>query len=1147
MRGLLPVLLVLCGSGLSLAQSTNSGDIRGTVMDQSGALIPGATVTVTNVATGVTKTLQSNQDGIYDTSSIVVGDYTVTITKDGFDKLVRGPVTVKVGFTTVNANLKIGATTTEVTVNTDVPLLQTETGDQTTVLESKTMDQLPQVGTPNWENFMILLPGATGAPGASQGATNPGQEVSTNGNLPYSNVLADGASTTLSHSQNANPAIFETVDELQVSLSSFSAQYGIGGMVVNQITKGGTNKFHGEAYDFIQNSFFNSAPRTVGGPQPVPFLRYHDFGGNVGGPVLKNKAFFFFDYDQILDHGAASNSTQTVPTTAIMGGDFSTETRTIYDPTTQTIAYDANGNPYPVRKSFLQEYGSNAIPSSLFDPVANAFQQIAYPTPSHHIPDGKFIPGTVNNLGLLQNNWYSSVPQSTPYRRYFGRFDYDITPKNRLTMSVTQSDTPVLYPSSVTFCPVNCQMGDVDNYNPQITDVWTINDHLINEARMGYTAQLNFYRDETLGAGYAAKLGWQFAKADTIPNIQFTNTYPYAWVSPQTNAAYKEHVYDPSDVVTMIRGKHILHFGGEMLIYQDNSTAWGNTNAGTFQFSGQYTQQWTLDAKGVAHPNTNTGVEYADLLLGLSNNWNASVTPEYGARLKSPQVFVQDDWKLRPNLTVNLGLRYQINHGWNEVHGNEDSFDASVLNPATGTLGAYWYGNTHANGRDALLANVYNTFLPRVGFNWQPHQDMTVRAGAGLYSYNWSLDNYGSGMGAPFGASGSISDQTNGIIPAVKLGGNGTECAQGTPTGACSGAGPALPYTQASSDPARFNGQNASFNLYHTPVPKIVQYNFAVQQQLGANYMFELSYVGSHGFNLSAPTDLNAVLAQNFSTNDTAYRPYAQYQSITGNIYNGISNYNSLQAQLNKRTSYGLAFSANYVWSHFLDDQDSSGWGSREGPQNWQIANDTSANYGNSNFDMRQSFKARVVYDLPVGRGKAFLNNNMIVDEVLGGWQVASTIVLASGQPFMVTVPTGTFSTVGASEQHDGSEYPNWNPGVSYKAAHQNAETWINPQAFTLPADGTFGNVARNSLIGPGYQSINLSAGKQFDIWENVKFQLRADASNVFNHTSLGNPGTLTLENPDANGVFQATQQSTQITGNSISGRSLQFTGKLTF
>ncbi|MFT4113242.1 carboxypeptidase regulatory-like domain-containing protein [Silvibacterium sp.] len=1135
------ILAVAMGAGSApvWAQSMNAGDIRGTITDATGAVIPGTTITVLNVDTGVSKSFTSDDAGVFDTGSIVTGNYTVTFTKDGFEQLVRGPITLQVGYSTVNGNLKVGAVSQKVVVNTDIPLLQTESGEQKTTLDAKSMAQLPQT-TQDWENFMILLPGATGTPASSAGANNPGQEVAINGNLPYSNVLADGASTTLSHSSNANPEVFENVAELQVNTSTFSAQYGIGGAVFNQISKGGTSQFHGTAYDYWQNDKLNANNFGFASQPTVPFSRYNDFGGSIGGPILKKRMFFYFNYDQIVNHGAASNATNSIPTAAVMGGDF-TGQYTIYDPTTQTIAYDSKGNPYPVRKSFQEEYGSNAIPAAMIDSVANKFQQF-YPTASNHIAGGKFIPGSIGSDGELQNNFYSSVPQSTPYRKYFGRLDFDITKTNRLTLSDTQSDTPVVYPNGVTACPIGCQSGDVDNNNAQVTDVWNISPTTINEARLGYTWQGNFYQDLTLGQGYPSALGWQFAKADSIPNIQYDRNYPYAWIEPSANAVYKEHVFDPSDVVTMIRGRHILHFGGEFLIYRDDSTAWGNTNAGTMTFAGQYTEQWTLDANGVASPDTSTGLEYADFLLGLPNSWNASVSPEYGARLKSPQVFIQDDWKLRPNLTINLGLRYQINHGWNEITGNEAVWDPEVLNTATNQDGAYWYGSTKAHGRGALQADVYNTILPRVGFSWQPKQDTTLNGGFGVYSYNWSLDTYGGGMGGAVLSSGNDSDQTNGITPITKLDGPGTIYGTSTP----------LPYSAASTSPTRFNGQAVTYNEFHTPVPKIYQYNVALQKMIGSNMMTELSYVGSHGFNLNYPTDLNAVPEQYFSTNDTAYRPYSAYQGITGSSNNGISNYNSLQATISRRLAQGFSYSFNYVWSHFLDDQDSSAWGSRSGQQNYQQANNPSGNYSNSNFDIRNAFKGYALYELPFGKGRLFLNHNALLDEVIGGWQLSGTIVLSSGNPFTV------YGTQ-ANYQQAGSVFPDWNPAVKdVKPAHRSARCepgypgcaneWYNPEAFIKPADGAFGNVRRNSLYGPGIDQVNLSAGKTFSIYENVKLNIRADASNAFNHASFGMP-TQQLTGPsgqEAGQPYTWTGQQ-QITGTTVGGRTVQLAAHINF
>jgi len=1162
MRWGLALLLIVEG-GACLGQSVNSGDIRGSVTDPAGALLPQVTVNVLNVDTGVAKDYSTNQDGLYDTSSIVTGSYKITFTKVGFESLARGPITLEVGFTTINAQLSIGSATEEVVVSTDVPLLTTESGDQSVVLSDKVMGELPQVG-PDWENFMFLLPGATNTLSSGVGS------LSINGNLPYSNVLQNGVTQTLPSSQNATVANFENVAEIQVSMSSFSAQYEIGGMIFNQITKSGTNNFHGTAYDYIQNDALNANSYGFLSQPTVPYIRQNHFGGAIGGPVLKKKMFFYFDFDQIIDHGSASNSTNSIPTAAVMSGDF-TGQWPIYDPTTQTIAHDSSGNPYPVRKTFQSEYGKNAIPSSMFDSVAAKFEQF-YPTPGGStcqnnspsiqahciIAGGKFIPASIGSEGEAQNNFYSTSPASYPTKRYFGRLDYDITPNNRLSMSDSQDDSPDIYPSSVTPGPIGWETGDVTDNQAQITDVWNISPNMINEARIGYTFEDSDFGDLSLGKGLGAQLGWKFGVLDDFPAIEFSNQYPYAWITPSTNAIYIQHVFDPSDVVTMIRGKHVLHFGGEFLIYRDDSTQWGNANAGTMNYSGQYTQEWAVDPKtGVASPNPVTGLEYADFLLGLSQSWNANFSPEFGGRLKSPQVFAQDDFKLHPNLTLNLGLRYQINHGWNEVHGNEASFDPRVLNPATKTLGAFWYGATHANGRTSILANVFDDFMPRVGFSWLPNPNTTIRGGFGLFSYSWSLDTYaseGSVMGGAFPSTGNDTDETNGITPVTQLDGTGT--IYGTST--------KLPYTVHSNgyNPANYNGEGVSYSDFHTPIPKIYQWNFAVQHQLKTNLVAEIGYVASHGYDLSYPTDLNAVPKSKLSSNDSQNRPYPVYQGISGSTNNAISNYNSLQASITNRMSNGVSLSFNYVWSHMLDTQDSSGWGSRAGPQNWQIANDTRANYSNSNFDIRDAFKGYAIYELPVGKGRHFLNNNMLADEVIGGWQVSGTLYLSTGTPYSVYGTQNTY-------QLAGSAFPNWVPGVNPKPAHQSAKCeagsgaqygclneWFNPAAFSEPANGTFGNVKRNILYGPGTDTVNLSAFKNFSLpWEGIKLKLSCAATNAFNHAAFSNPGGGLQGSPGvgqpyswyttaSNGALVGTQQ---ISGINVGGRYAELQLRLDF
>ena len=1094
---------VILSGAVAFAQNTNSGDIRGTVTDTTGAVIPGVTVTVKDIDKGVTHTYTTDGSGVYDTGSIVPDHYLITFTKDGFEKYVRGPITLQVAVVGVNAEMKVGASTQEVVVNTDVPLLQTETGSQSQTLESKQLLNLPQVGA-DWQNFITLLPGASSTVFNNRG----GQAASINGNLPYNTVLGDGATTTLPMSENSNVMVLETVSEVKVDDSAFSAQYGIGGVTFNQISKGGSNTWHGSGYEFFQNNALNAAPYAFGQKSTVPVLRYNNFGGSVSGPIIKDKMFFYFNYDRTLDYGGASNGFITVPTAAMLNGDFSGQP-TIYDPTTQHV--DANGVLH--RTSFAQEYGQgNKIPTNLMDPVAKAIQAY-YPQAN--------TAGTLVN-GQVTNNYFYNVPSSNPYTKYFGRLDYNINANNHMIVSETNTDNPAEYLNQG-ICPINCQHGDVSNDNAQVSVVSTISPRTINEARFGFTDQLNFFTPFSINEGFPAKLGWNFAKADVFPDIQVNGSCCFE-LQPQSNAVYKEFVFDPSDVITLTRGRHVLHFGGEFLITRADSTAWGNENAGQMQFSGVY----TASTQGTA---SSTGVPYADFLLGYANGWNANVTPEFGGRMKSPQLFVQDDFKVRPNLTVNLGLRWQGMTGWTEVKGNMKSFDPSVANPANNTNGAMWYGVTHANGRNRLEAPVWSTFLPRAGFSYGFRPDSVIRGGIGLYAYTWSLDTYGPGMGGAFGSSGSVSDNTNGIDPVVLLSSDGNTNYQGAAGKSINSA-----FQKAPLGADAYNGQGVSYQAYHTPVPKILQWNLSLQQQFGHNMVAEIAYVASHGYNLLFPVDINQVpenkLAANDASGATNARPYPLFQGIggggSGGTNNAVSNYNSLQVSLTKRLSSGLQFNTNYTWSHMLDTIDSSGWGSSSGTQGYQNSYSPGANYGSSNFDIRNSFKESALYDLPFGRNRRFLNSNTLLDEVIGGWQLAPTLIWSSGQPFTPVMQTNQ------SFSQAGDQYPNLvgNPTLQQAGVNE----WFNVNAFASPGAGAFGDLHRNSLYGPHYLLANLALGKTFHVWERVNFELRGEANNFINHPSFGLPDTNIGPGHTA-----------QITSVSVGGRTMQLYGRISF
>jgi hypothetical protein len=1168
------LLLGCAGGGALFGQNTNSGDIRGTVTDPTGAVIPGVRVTVKDVDKGVTKTFTTDGAGLYDTGSIVPDHYLITFTKDGFTTYERGPITLDVSTQTINGQLKVGSQTQRVVVMTDVPLLSTESGSVETTLTSETMEQLPQTNLgADWEIFTVLLPGAAGAPESANSASNPGTAVSINGNLPFSTVLADGATTTLPQSQNSDVAVFDTVAEVKIASNGFSAQYGQGGILYNQITKGGTSQFHGSAYERFDNNALNAFAYQFGVTNPQQSsLRFNNFGFSIGGPIIPHKMFFFFDYDKTIDNTVNLN-TETLPVGSNAGmavGDFSAPGMPLlYDPTTQVIQQTgqvtytllgvAPGQPPTVtqacpcviRHTFADEYhNGNRIPQNMINPVSQNFQGLI----TSFAKGATFQPLGVGKTKLVQgvvtNNYSYVTPGINPFTKFFGRLDYDFAPNNRFTASVTESDNPGFsFGNGAQFCPVNCENEDVSRDNAQVSDVWNFSSNLINEARFGFTDQMNFFLPSTSGLNYPQMLGYQMAKINLLPGFGAGSINGFG-PGPLSPFIYKEFAWDPSDVVTLIRGRHIMHFGGEFLIGTDDATQYGFESAGAPGFGGLYTSQ---GGSITNHNDTGNGTyggdgaAYADFLLGQMSSWGANDTSEFGARTKSPQLFFQDDWKFRPNLTINLGLRWQGHTGWSEVHGNETTFDPTLTNPANGSMGAIWYAFNQTNGRNQLVAPQWNVWMPRVGISWQPMNNTVIRGGIGVYDSTLSIDTYGGGMGAAFGSSGGTNDITNGICPVQEISANGsmpdtTDPGCGVVTNGTNfnTLTPNASYITAASTPDARNDQSVGQTNFHTPLPRNLQWNVDVQRQIGNNFVLDVAYVGNHGYDETFNgIDLNQVPQNLLSANDLGSKPYPLFNNIGGAINTAVSNYNALQAQISKRMSFGLQFSVNYTWSHFLDDIDSSGFGSREGFQNYQNAFKPSDNYANSNFDIRNMFKGQAIYTLPFGKGKQFLNNNWVLDELLGGWQVSSVWVIEGGNPMGITTGNNnTSNNQSGAYTQEAERVPGQDINL-HGSTKSRLGAWYNYNALTLPTNFTYGNFLRNQVYGPGVVNVAGSLGKTFDIWpeHNVKFELRADAGNVLNKPSFGQP----------NGNAVGPGQINNITSVTVGGRAIQLFGHVTF
>ncbi len=1086
---------------LAWGQASNAADVTGSVTDSSGAAIPGVQVIVRDLDKNLERTVLTNASGIYDTGALVPADrYTLTFKKDGFAVLERGPLTLSTGITGLNVELGLAQSTQSVVVqDTSTPLLETATGEMSNTLPQETLQNLPQTGTtPDWQSFLTFLPGTRGNGGNNN---SPGMGgVSVNGSLPFSNALLDGASISSPMSNNViNTPIFDSVAEVKMSDSTFSAQYAGGGIVYNQISKGGGNSFHGVGFEYFKNTALIAAPFGFNGVSYKTPIHLNDFGGAIGGPVVKNKIFFFFALENTINHTTPAVSFITVPTAAMRQGNFA-GMNTIYDPTSQSV----DPNTGVVTR---QPFANNQIPLPMLDSVAKNIQTY-YPQPNYA--------GQVVN-GINTNNYNYLAPTTAPKRKYFGRFDADVLNNNRITGSAAWNDGPQLPFSPV--APLNRAPGDVENMSGQLSDYWTISAHATNEFRIGFMGEYDQFHPDTLNQGWPAKLGLQFSKADVFPTATISNYYA---LGSGLNTAYKENVFDISDQLTLIRGRHIMHFGGQFIVFRADSTAWGNIYGANVGFTGVYTAGSNVGALA-----STTGSAYADFLLGYAQNWSATISPEYGGRLKNPGVFFQDDFKVSRKLTLNLGLRWEGNTGWSDVHGNERSFDPNVVNPVTGAAGAMWYAVTHANGRTSLQKPVWNNWLPRFGFAYLLTPKTSVRGGFGMYTFPWNVDTYASaGLGNAFTQSGNQTDSTGNVSPVVILSSDGNTNYQGA-----KGSSINSRFRLAPTTPDAYNGQSVGFNQYTSPSPLLKSWNLTVQRQLGEKLVAEVAYVGSHGNHLAFNTDLNQVPENKLSPSDAQFRPYP-FQSLTGYTTQGISNYNAFQAQITRRLSNGLLFNFNYTWSHMLSNQDSSGWGSLQGATPYQRAYSPMANYGPSNFDIRHMFKGHASYELPFGRGRTFMNTNKALDTVIGGWNLFGDLVVQGGSPFTPSMVVNNSYSLSSNNLW----FPNVVGDPTAAPGGQNIDHWFNVGAFQSPTPGTFGNMGRNSVIGPKLSALNMSLIKTFRLTERVKLEFSANATNVLNHPSFALPDAKI-----------GTGHRGQITATSVGARQMELIAKLRF
>ncbi len=1080
-------------AGLALGQNANTGEIKGTVTDPSGAVVSGVTVTITDVLTGVSTVTTTNSAGIYDVPSVPVGQYKITFSKTGFRNSVRDGITLEVQTIGIDATLQVGSISEEVVVHADAAQLETETSDQHLNLDTHAVSTAPIVGT-DWRAEMIqLIPGVNAGGGA--GEAN-GQQAGVNGTQSYNIMfLSDGGPATAPRDFNGSNYYMpvDAIGEVSINSANAPPQYGGGLTSVNVIMKSGTNQWHGSAYEYIQNTAFNSRNFFDPAPDVKSVEHWNTYGGSIGGPIVKNKLFFFFLY-QRNPSSTPTSGLYTYPTAAMAAGDF----------------YGVSG--YNTNPTFFNPTTGVLIPAT--DPVALKLQSYfpganapgwlpGCPGPANVGPTvAQTCPQTINNYVFN-----GSSPNTDTW--YTGKADYDLSSKQRLSFSFNYFPTTTSYVPADPLFPNDAtayEQGKTDNLTGQLSHVFTIRPTMVNEFRVAGSRELDKYKPPSLNHNDPSTLGLEPAYGTNAP----ANVFPHITLDEgagvgsmvlgagggngNIDATLGEGIYAVSDILTLIRGKHTIKVGGEYDRLYQNYTSWGDIDSGHFEFNGSI-----------------SGIPYADFLSGNVYGWYVYEADPTSAHSKGGALFASDDFKVSQHLTLNLGLRWQMLSGWTVTNNLFGNYDPVIPDPGqySGTYpGGILFGGQSDKAFGGTISNLsaiqngdYKQVAPRLGFSWSPRDKWVVRGSFGIFDAPRDAENYTDGA---LGLGFNPHNQGNG---GYTNGSAAFPLSVGPPAGTV-----IFPTVQTLSSTFA-NYSSAEYYPRSMPTVYIEQFLLGVQREFGRGLMLDTSYVYTRGRNLNFATDINQATTPGSTAvggfECTSFyhcgNPNPVFNSISAQYYDGYSNYNALQLRLLKRMSYGLSFQVNYAWSKSLDTGTGNGHGS--GIDIYQNAYTPSLNYGPSDFNSTNTLVGQITYELPFGQGRQFALHGPL-NQIAGGWRVSTLFQWHGGVPFTPviqgSVADGIDPGLTPAFQAGSTLYPEQigAPSVS----NRSRAMWFNPAAFANPADGTFGNIHRNALTGPGFANVNLSIAKEFPLHEAIALEIRGDMFDVFNHINWSNP-----------------------------------------
>jgi len=1084
------------------------GTINGTVQDPSGALIAGAQVSVKNLLTGAV-TMVPTSDGHYSAPFLPPGKYEISISKQGFaTQTETGLVLDTDQVASVNFTLRPGSESVRVEVSANATAVDTTTGEVGQVIDEKTIQELPLNGR-NPAALVALAPGAIDAnqvtnfntPGPGSGfpsETGASVNGSRMGGVYYQ---LDGVVAMNNYFQTADPfPNADATEEFHVLTNNFDAQYGYtAGAVVSVVTKGGTNQWHGNAFEFLRNNDFNATDYFTHKADP---LKRNQFGGSVGGPIVKNKLFIFGNLQLTRQLLSSSEGFSYVPNNRELAGDFSQICGTGF---TNGICNDrdANGNVVnQIYKSWNDHSQANAYPNNQVDPSTfSAFAlNVEKMIPHTDAANGQYL---VN--GVIKNDWS---------REFTIRSDYNISNSQKLTGRVFYDNYN--RPGYGGGGDLLAASGDSRGWfghalNVVVSHTWTINPNLVNNFSGGY------HKNNTSSIPGLAPLSFKALGANLNTTSQWFgwfgdggSTGPGFFVS-EIPVIQGRHNWNFADTIAWNKGKHTVTAGGSIL------TQYGLEQA-----------TWEGDP-GVSFNGAVTGDSDLDFLLGLPNQVQASGGEynKYGAF--NLALFAQDSIKLSPSLTVNLGLRWepQIAPLSLDHHKTVDFIPGEQsLRFTNAPLGTVYPGDpgVAAGG----WSNQWATFLPRISAAWAPKElpRTSIRGAFALMAvpYDYSYYNHQS-ANAPFSPAYNINYNQVGSCTMTIA----DPFACFAPTNFKDPFPPfAGPGLQPPSD-VSFATPEALQAVFTKGFQqgKEKTWNFSIEHAVGSDLLITATYIGRHDNHLHIPIQLSpgiftcAPLGPNctgtqFNNNGTPLL-LPNYQSILAYESIGRGNYDALQFAVEKRFKKGLEFTSNFTWSKNLDESSQasiSDVGSIYNPYN------PSAAYGISDYDVPRIWNTTFVYQMP-----ALHQLGAAGSAVLGGWQIGGLWVLHSGQAFSINGGSNPLSPCGDKNNSCsgvGSDLADRVPGTSL-GVHQGGKShWLNQYfntaAFTPNAPGTFGNSGRNSMFGPGWNEADLAVSKNFSFRERYRVQIRWEMFNAFNRTDFSNPNN--DYNPSATSNF---------------------------